>query len=238
MDNLDFVRCSSLNNIPKRKLHEALKAIEDSADTLQNKSVKQIAINRYAESNIPLEYWTLKMERDFKGYNKLLTRYQEYIQNLEVTYAHGTSICFAGSHGVGKTMITTSILKKACQKGFLCQYSDMSNIVSVLTSYDSNEKFLAKRELSMVDFLVIDEMDSRFFTSESATELYAKNFESIFRTRTQNKLPTLICTNSPNLLESFTGSLKQSIGSLFSSKIEMFCVLAEDFRKIQDRSNK
>ena len=54
MDTLDFLKSQALNNIPKRKLQEALSAIENSQDDLTTKSVKMIAINRYAESNIPI----------------------------------------------------------------------------------------------------------------------------------------------------------------------------------------
>lgn len=229
MENLDFVRFAALNNIPQRKLQEAIAAINSSQDDLSTKSIKQLAVNRYAESNVPLEYWTLKMERDFKGSQQLLSKYNEYTTDLKITYGCGTSICLAGPHGIGKTLFATCVLKKAAQKGYSCLYSQMSNMVSVLTNYNNQDQ--AMRELSMVDFLVIDELDQRFFNSEAANQLYARSFENIFRTRTQNKLPTIICTNSPNLVENFTGSLKQSIGSLFADKIEMICILAEDYRK-------
>lgn len=231
MSNLNFVRCQALNNIPQKKLQEWLSTIESSDDTLQNKDIKLTAINRYAISNIPVEYWSLKMERDFKGDAKLLDKYNEYISDLKSSYINGKSICFAGSHGIGKSFATTCILKKACQKGFSCHYSEISSVVSVLTQASNDDKFNARRELSLVDFLVLDELDPRFFNSEASSELFAKCFESIFRIRKQNKLPTLLCTNSPNLVESFPNNLKQSIGSLFSDSIEMFSILADDFRK-------
>ena len=104
MENIDFIRCSTLNNIPQRKLHEAIKAIENSQDDLQTKAVKLTAVNRYTESNIPLEYWTLKMDQDFKGDPRLLERYKEYVVDLKAMYVGGTSICFAGGHGTGKQL--------------------------------------------------------------------------------------------------------------------------------------
>ena len=539
MDNLNFSRSRALNNIPVRKLKEALDAIKNSTDDLAIQNIKLIAINRYAESNIPLEYWNLKMERDFNGDPRLLAKYNEYTADLKESYFKGKSICFAGSHGVGKqlsldtelptpsgfiklsdlkngdslfdengdickvtelhpinlspesykitfddgsevdacadhqwltytrrnraygtpptvkntkyilnslsfknedklgfnhsipcckpinysnqnllidpytlgcwlvdgniksndkelinntisneysvllknkcipdlyliadykqrlellqglmdtngsvlkngqlefcsvvsdlayqvkelisslgikctmtcdeswlynkrcedryrinfatklpvfklhetlknvvfntyqlnktyhryivdikkikpkpmrcitvdspshlflitrsfivthnTMATTSILKKASQKGFSCQYSDITTIVSALTQASSEEKYIVKRELSLVDFLVIDEVDPRFFdASISSNELFAKNIENIFRSRRQNKLPTLICTNSPNLIESFSGTLKHSLGSLFYDKLEIMSVIGQDFRKVKD----
>ena len=232
MDTLDFSRSRALNNVPNKKILDALASVENGADDIQTKSVKLTAINRYAESNIPLEYWTLKMERDFVGDPKLLEIYNKYVADLKLSYIAGKSFCLAGPHGVGKTMFATCILKKACQKGFSCHFSDISNIVSVLTQGSNEDKFVSKRELSLVDFLVIDEMDPRFFNaSDASIELFTRNFENIFRTRRQNKLPTIICTNSPNLTQSFTGPIKDSIISLFSDKLEIIFISGKDYRK-------
>jgi DNA replication protein DnaC len=231
MDIRDFSRSRALNNIPTRKLQDFISTIEGSEDTQEAKHYKLIAANRYAESNIPFEYWTLKMEKDFQGDPRLMAKYKEYIADLKQSYVTGSSICFAGGHGLGKTMTVTCILKKACQKGFTCLYTSLSDIVSVMTGGYGEDKYLAKRELAMVDFLVIDEFDPRFMPSENAADLYARSLESVFRTRSQNKLPTLMCTNSPNVVESFNGPLKASVDSLMRGYLKIFPVLGEDFRK-------
>lgn len=231
MDIQDFSRSQALNNIPTRKLQNFLTTIEESNDSQEIKHVKLIAANRYAESNIPFEYWTLKMEKDFHGDPRLLNKYEEYIKDLKQSYINGSSICFAGGHGLGKTFTVTSILKKACQKNFTCLYTTLSDIVNVMTSGIGEDKYLAKRELALVDFLVIDEFDSRFMPSENAADLYARSLENVFRTRSQNKLPTLMCTNSPNVVESFNGPLKASMDSLMRGYLKVFVVLGDDFRK-------
>lgn len=232
MSNPDFSRSNALNHIPRKKLQEKLQLISDSTSLdLSAKNIKLIAINRYAESNIPIEYWDLKMEQDFHGDPRLLNKYYDYIADLKSNYINGNSICLAGQHGVGKTLTTTCILKKACVKGFSTLYTTLSDIVNVLTQSNGEEKYLARRELNLVDFLVIDEFDSRFMPSENASDLYARSLEGVFRTRSQNKLPTLMCTNSPNIVESFHGSLKQSLDSLIKGYLKMFPVLGDDFRK-------
>jgi DNA replication protein DnaC len=231
MTTLNFSRSPALNNIPKKKLMAWLSAIEDSTSDINDKNVKLIAINRYAESNIPVEYWSLKMDRDFHGDPRLLNKYNEYVADLNASYMNGDSLCFAGGHGLGKTMLTTCILKKASQKGFSCLYTTLSDIVNVLTSASYDDKFNARRELALVDFLVIDEFDSRFMPSENAADLYARSLEGVFRTRSQNKLPILMCTNSPNVIESLNGSLKASIDSLMKGHLTIFPVFGEDFRK-------
>lgn len=231
MDTVNFSRSRALNNIPQKKLLNTLAAIDASADDLQTKSVKQTAINRYAESNIPMEYWTLKMEKDFIGDPRLLAKYNEYVKDLKESYINGTSFCLGGKHGLGKTMTTTCILKKACQKGYTCLYTTLSDIVTVLTAAGGEDKFIARRELVLVDFLVIDEFDSRFMPSDNAADLYARTLESIFRTRASNNQPTLMCTNSPNVVSSFHGPLKDSIDSLMNGYMEMFPVMGKDIRK-------
>jgi DNA replication protein DnaC len=231
MDSPDFTRSKALNNLPQKKVLNYLEHINENVKDESSKNVLLIAANRYAESNIPLEYWSLKMEKDFQGDQRLLEKYNEYINDLKSSYVNGSSVCFAGSHGLGKTMTITCILKKSCQKGYSCLYTTLSDIVTVLTNSSGEDKFLARKELVMVDFLAIDEFDSRFMPSENAADLYARSLESVFRTRAQNKLPTLMCTNSPNVVESFNGPLKQSIDSLMKGYIKMFPVFGEDFRK-------
>jgi DNA replication protein DnaC len=232
----ELVRSNILNNIPTRKLQERLKSIEESNDSLQDKNTKSLMINRYAESNIPVEYWSFKMEKDFVGDSRLLKKYEEYTKDLRETYINGNSVCFAGTHGVGKTSVATSILKKASLKGYNCLYTTLTDIVNALTqSGNADEKFLARRELCLVDFLVIDEFDNRFMSNDNAAELYARSLESIFRTRSQNKLPTIMCTNSPNVIESFKGPLKASLDSLIKGYLNIFPVLGDDFRKSKEK---
>lgn len=232
MDTQDLVRSRALNNIPSRKWQEAIDRVNATDEPLENKHVKLIAINRYAESNIPIEYWYLKMERDFKGDPRLFAKYNEYTQDLKQSYFEGRSICFAGGHGLGKTMTITCVLKKASQKGFTCLYTTLSDIVSVLTQGGGEDKFLARRELAMVDFLAIDEFDPRFMPSENAADLYARSLENVFRTRASNKMPTLMGTNSPNPVESFKGPLRDSIDSLMKGYLKVFAVApGKDYRK-------
>jgi DNA replication protein DnaC len=240
-----LLRSSALNNIPTLKMKEKIASIFEACEICSKRDIKVkkevdgscprctltvIAYNRYAESNLPIEYWPLKMEKDFIGDKRLLTKYNEYIADLKKSYVNGASVCFAGFHGLGKTLTCCCILKKACQHGFSCLYTTLSDIVSVLTQAPGEEKFLARKELLMVDYLVIDEFDNRFFSTENAADLYARTLEGIFRTRAGNKLPTFLCTNSPNVVETFNGPLKQSIESLMKGYLETFIVLGEDFR--------
>ena len=232
MSYLDFSRTKALNNIPSKKLLNELSIIKENEDDPKNKDIKITAINRYAESNIPIEYWYLKMEKDFIGDKSLLEKHNEYIIDVKSSYINGKSICFAGAHGVGKTMTSCCILKKACQVGYQCLYSTLSDIVNVLTQSPNEDRFFARRELILIDFLVIDEFDPRFMSSDNSIDLYARSLESIFRARSQNKLPTIMCTNSPNIVASFNGQLKLSLESLIKGYLIIHPILGKDYRKI------
>lgn len=239
-------RSRSLNNIPKLKLQSEIADVLSKCSICSERetevageidgacpdcSVAIIAYNRYAEANIPLQYWHLKMEKDYTGDPNLFKKYGEIVSSLKEHFHKGTSICFAGNHGVGKSFITACLLKNAAKQGYSCLYTTLSDVVDTLVRAD--DRFTARRELLMVNFLVIDEFDNRFMASENAADLYARTLEGVFRTRAQNLLPTFMCSNSPNVLESFTGPLKQSISSLFKGYMQTCVVLGEDYRSKQ-----
>ena len=54
MNNI-LTRSHLLNNIHHKKLEEYLNKINSSQDDIKTKNIKCIAINRYNESNIPVE---------------------------------------------------------------------------------------------------------------------------------------------------------------------------------------
>lgn len=176
-------------------------------------------------------YWRLEMN-SFRGDGILKEKYDEITQDLKSAYDRGLSLCFAGSHGLGKTMTCTNILKRAVEKGYSGLYATLNDIVSCTINSAPDDRAAARKELLTVDFLVIDEFDPRYMGSESAADLFGRILEDIFRTRAQNKMPTFMCTNSPNPVESFTGPIKQSITSLMNY-VAKVTVLGKDFRKEQ-----
>lgn len=202
-------------------------------------SVHSIAYSRYYSCNIPVEYWDTHMPdnpddpQDFKGPKDIIKLYSKFIKDFTKAYVDGYTFCLAGTHGIGKSFALANILKKAAQKNYTCLYTTLIDTVSGLTLPSSDEKFSTKKELMTVDFLVIDEFDLRHVSSgENAVDLFGRTVDHILRTRLQNKLSTLLCTNSPKPTEGFTGPIKQSIESLMN-KIPVVSVIGQDFRKSQ-----
>lgn len=195
---------------------------------------QSMALNRYWQANIPVKYWKLEIDENFQGDVKLkeiylkLTEQSENQDNLYKTYKTGASICFAGSHGIGKTMTCTNILKRALEKGYTGYYGTLNDLVSHLV-YSQDKSFLRNYFLT-IDFLVIDEFDPRYMGSDSASDLFGKILEDVFRARAQNNMPTFMSTNSPNVIESFQGSIKSSIASLMNY-VKIVSVIGLDLRK-------
>lgn len=219
------MNCKALRNVPETKFNiiiEDLKLDEDKVKVaLYSKGFLQ-----YFEANIPIMYWKLQMSK-FTGDQTLLNIYNELTTDLHKTYKEGKTMCLVGSFGRGKTMTVTNILKKAVNTGYSGLYVTLNDIISAVYS---DEAYTARKELLTVDFLVIDEFDSRHMSNTSnSIDFFARTLEDIFRTRSQNGLPLYLCSNSPNPLEAFKGSLKESITSLWNY-VEVIPVTGKDFR--------
>lgn len=185
-------------------------------------------IDSMDDSSIPVGYWFIKM-KDFGGSPKLGEIINSYISNVKQNYIDGTSICLAGNQGTGKTMSSICILKAALKSNFTAHYTTASDM---LTEMVSSEKINVRKTLREVDFLVIDELDSRFFVSDAQKELFSSVYESIFRFRAHNTMPTIICTNeTENILNVFHGQAKQAIQSLNHQYLKVYPVVGIDYRK-------
>lgn len=181
------------------------------------------------DANIPVGYWFLTM-KSFVGTAKLKEIYDDYVDNIQQRYMEGKSLCFSGNQGTGKTMSSICILKQALKKGFTAYYTTAADILSDMTDYKNNGDL--RKKLRDIDFLVIDELDSRFFTSDTVKDLFSGIYESVFRHRAHNLMPTIICTNeTDNVLNVFHGAATQSIESLNHQYLTICPVIGPDFRK-------
>jgi DNA replication protein DnaC len=180
-----------------------------------------------AHANIPAGYWML----NFNNYNetsKIQTLVKEYIGVLQENYYNGKSICFVGTPGTGKTMSGTFILRAAIKAGFSAYYLTASDMLNEII----NSKDDIRTTIKTVDFLMIDELDSRFFYSDASRELFSGIYENIFRHRTHNALPTIICSNETgSIMNVFSGACVQNIESLNNQYLITYPIVGIDYRK-------
>jgi len=230
--------CEQLRTIPKNKIEIYRREIIDSCEHCSKANkigcdkcvLRSMLIDRYSDANIPLDFVD-KTINDFVGDKKIKVLYEDTTRDIIKSYKFGRSVCLRGNHGVGKTMISCLILKKCVEKGMKGLYSTLGDIVNVLIYGDIKTKFEASRELKMVDWLVIDEFDSRFMGSDNSAELFGRILESIIRIRFQNSLPTFLITNNPDPTKALGDQLGASIGSLMKGYVWDIPVIGADYRK-------
>lgn len=190
-------------------------------------------IDHMYDANIPVGYWMLKM-KDFCGSKDLKELYDDYNKDIKKKYFEGKSICLSGGQGIGKTMVAISIMKVALKKDLSAYYITALDMLNLLTDYKNSAE--TKKIFQESDFLVIDELDSRFFISDSVKELFSGIYENIFRYRTHNMLPTIICTNEiSGILNVFHGQSKQAITSLNKQYLTTYHIAGKDVRSSLDR---
>lgn len=189
-------------------------------------------IDRMANSEIPVDYWFRDM-KEFYGFVGLKDLALDMINNIENVYKTGRTVYIAGERGRGKTMAVCSILKTAILKDFSSLYINLSDMVTRVTNTNPSLKL----EIKDIDFLVIDEIDNRFFPTQSSMKLYGGQLESVLRSRMQNKLPTIMCSNSHDVGEVFEGQFRKSFQSLFSQFVETIRVGGPDARKNREKLN-
>lgn len=220
--------------IPERKINfEKSKVRQNCECKLSQKCQKcknkENLIDKMAKAGIPLDYWFRNMENfygneDFGGFVK------DYINNLDENYNIGISHYFFGNRGCGKTMASCSILKKALIKEYSGIYITIVDMVSLF-----KESPEWRTKLKNFDFLVIDEVDRRFFNSENSKDFFGNQLEHILRGRFSNKLPTIICSNESSIYDIFTGEIEISLKSLGSQFIKSISAQSRDSRQGKEK---
>jgi len=188
-------------------------------------------IDKMSDAEIPADYWFRNMN-GFYGDENFGQIVVAYMNNLSVQFANGLVYCFVGHRGTGKTMAACEILKKALYSNYTAHYTTMVDAVARLLAPES---YQFRKTVRQSDFFVIDEVDQRFFPSQGSQELYGNQFENIVRTRAQNKLPTIMCTNSEDTDQIFGGEFQKSFESLKAQFIKIIRAGGKDARKGKEK---
>jgi DNA replication protein DnaC len=221
--------------IPSNKLDSVRKNIVENCVNCSGSSCEECSlscsrVSIYAASSIPVTYWGLAF-KNFSGDKLFFDLVKDAIQNIDEVYRGGQSYIFTGGLGTGKTFGATSILKKASVSGYKSSYVTMADIVSSIVSPSMDSRIYIS-DLNSFDFLVIDEFDSRWiFPSEKAEQMFGSSLEHILRTRFQNKLPTILCSNTPDVDSVLSGQFSKAFRSLRSEHVKSIVVSGIDFRR-------
>ena len=157
-------------------------------------SLKLIGIPKSFRSNT-LKDFDVKGKSELKKVKGLV---QAYIEDLDSNFENNKGLFLYGSNGVGKTMLSSIILKEA----YIHRYtSRRSTIVEYVDKYtkvwnakSADEKATLEDELytyyKAVEFLVLEEVGKEIDSKVSAPIL-----EDLLRYREDNGLVTIVCTN-------------------------------------------
>lgn len=187
-------------------------------------------IDSMANAEIPVDYWLRRME-DFYGEENFKKFILNYMNNLDEEYFKGITLFLVGERGRGKTMAACSVLKRALLSGYSAFYTTLSDLVTYVINSDPS----LRMRMRGFDFVVIDEVDQRFFPTQMSMELYGNQLENVLRGRMQNKLPTILCSNSIDINQIFGGEFKKSLGSLGSQFIKIVVASGADARENEEK---
>lgn len=226
--------------IPSKKIDMAKAEVKKSCSVCRDKPKVECYsclrwegfINRMAAAEIPVDYWFRSMKK-FYGFEGLKKVTLDLMDNISTAYRDGYTIYMAGDRGRGKTMAACSILKEALLKGYSVYYITLSDLVTRVTTVNPTLKL----EIKDIDFLVIDEIDNRFFPTESSMELYGSQLENVLRGRMQNRLPTIMCSNAVDIGLVFGGQFKKSFQSLWAQFVRTVPVGGPDVRRGEEKLN-
>ena len=177
-----------------------------------------------------------KTIEDFNTYGKKsLSSIKEfvvdYINDLDTNVEENRGICFIGSNGVGKSLLSCIILKEMYKHRYSCRRVTFSSYISAYTeSWGANksEKDVIESELyekyKGVEFLVLEEIGK-----EIDSKIAKPILEDLLRYREEHGLVTIICTNlTPVTLKELYGA---SVCSLINGNMTVIVIDSEDKRQ-------
>ena len=154
-----------------------------------------------------------------------------YINNLEENVEENNGICFIGSNGVGKSLLSCIILKEMYRHRYSCRRVTFSSYISAYTeSWGANKDDREVIEANLLDkykgveFLVLEEIGK-----EIDSKIAKPILEDLLRYREEHGLVTIICSNiAPSVIEEEYGA---SITSIIRGCMTPIKIVSSDKRQ-------
>lgn len=185
-------------------------------------------LTKYASSGIPSFFWDKSIKK-FEGNPIFKQKIQSYAQDINEWYDSGKSLILVGGLGTGKSYMSCCCLKLASVADYSTIYTTMMDIINNVVS-NKEPEFLKK--ILSCDFLVIDEFDSRWiFPSEKSEQMFSSNMEYLLRSRFQEGLPTIICSNTSEIDQVLKDYHSKAFSSLKTKYAEVVYIAGGDLRR-------
>ena len=196
---------------------------------------REISNESLVMMGVPRRFCNKTIE-DFNTYGKkslssIKEFVEDYINDLDTNVEENRGICFIGSNGVGKSLLSCIILKEMYKHRYSCRRVTFSSYISAYTeSWGANksEKDVIESELyekyKGVEFLVLEEIGK-----EIDSKIAKPILEDLLRYREEHGLVTIICTNlTPVTLKELYGA---SVCSLINGNMTVIVIDSEDKRQ-------
>ncbi len=175
---------------------------------------------KVVKANVPFQFldWTFEMF-DSPDAVPTVKKVKKYVEDIDKNYKSGKGVYIYGSVGNGKTCFASVILRHVINKGYSGCFMTLDQCMALLREREegtaSIEERLSKESLS-ADFLVIDEMNTRY--SQIPSPSVKATFEELIRSRTNRLLPLIVTSNivPQGVEKNFGGKIK----SLFDAFLE------------------
>lgn len=152
----------------------------------------------------------------------------DYAKKIDNYLAHGLGLFLHGEHGNGKSLVSSLLLKKLLSEGYDGYWITLDEMLSRYQETwrgGKDERSWFDRRMRNVRVLVVDDMGREFEGRTTA----ASSVDTIFRTRVQNGLTTIITTNLTQ--EKFIARYTNGIESLVTEACIHHEVIGGDWRE-------
>jgi DNA replication protein DnaC len=157
-----------------------------------------------------------------------------YADQIERNVSTGIGLYLHGGHGNGKSMVSSLLLKMALKKAIDGYWITLTELLSRYqeTWRDKAYRNWFDRRMRNAALLVVDDMGREFEGRTTATS----SIDTIFRTRAQNGLATIITTNLDD--DEFTKRYTKGITSLVEEACDRVEVTGADWRSVMRERKK
>lgn len=157
-----------------------------------------------------------------------------YAQDLVRNVSAGIGLYLHGTHGNGKSLLASLILKMALKNGFDGYWITLTELLSHYQETWRDKAYRAwfDRRMRNATVLVVDDMGREFEGRTTA----ASTIDTIFRTRAQHGLTTVITTNLAG--DDFTKRYTKGVTSLVEETCDRIESTGPDWRTLMRERKK
>ena len=195
---------------------------------------------KYIQAGIPLQYINLDHSVFPEGVETstmldkvkrkdVYKSFLKYYDNLEKNIWQGKGLLLTGGHGTGKTTLSMSIHKKACdlgKKSIVREFAEMEYISRNRTELGTNEECDIFNELVNCDIYGIEDID--WVYQKSKSDYVYMFLDNIVSLAYKNNIPLIITSNMS--IKKIGENFNEHVFSLLHETCEIWEIPGKDIR--------